>query len=80
VVLPRTKRQQHQLLSQQRSDVNESDDDVGSDELDVHVSYRRPQVVTEEYNLFDDDLPTHITDRLAHIRALALEKYKEVHG
>lgn len=81
--LPRTKRQQHQLLSQQQvsNEVDDSDN-TGYDELDIHVSYRRPEVITETYNLDsdDDDLPTHITERLAQIRALALEKYKEVHG
>jgi capsule polysaccharide modification protein KpsS len=45
------------------------------------VSYRRPELV-EDKDIFDDDkdLPKHITDRLAQIRALALEKYREVHG
>ena len=28
----------------------------------------------------DDNLPTHITEQLAQIRELALEKYKEVRG
>jgi len=81
VLLPRTKRQQHQLLSQRQSDVDDSDDEYG-DEIDIFVAYRRPELVKIEYNLFDDDeeLPKHITDRLAQIRALALEKYKEVHS
>ena len=81
MLLPRTKRQQHQLLSQRRSDVDDSDDEHG-DEIDIFVAYRRPELVKIEYNLFDDDeeLPKHITDRLAQIRALALEKYKEVHS
>lgn len=80
VLLPRTKRQQHQLLSQQQvSNEVEDSDDSGYDEVDLHVPYRRPEVVTETYNIDsdDDDLPTHITERLAQIRALALEKYRE---
>jgi hypothetical protein len=85
VLLSRTKRQQHQLLSQHQSkslEVNDCGDD-GADEIDGHVAYRRPQVIKElyVYDLDDDsELPTHITERLAQIRALALEKYKEVHG
>ena len=31
-----------------------------------------------ELDAVTDTLPTHITERLARIRALALEKYKEV--
>lgn len=84
MLLPRTKRQQFQLLSQHQSkplELDDSDDD-SADEIDFHVAYRRPELVNIEYNLLDDDeeLPEHITDRLAQIRALALEKYKQVHS
>jgi hypothetical protein len=85
VLLPRTKRQQHQLLSQQqsKSEVEDSEDD-GATEIDIYVAYRRPEVIKELYvydlDSEDDDLPTHITERLAQIRALALEKYREVHA
>jgi hypothetical protein len=84
VFLPRTKRQQHQLLSQHRSNfgLDDSDDDYG-EEIDFYVAYRRPNIVDRSivYDLDDDsELPTHITERLAQIRAMALEKYKEVHG
>ena len=62
----------------------EDSEDDGADEIDCHVAYRRPEVVTESYvydlDSDDDDLPSHITERLAQIRALALEKYKEVHA
>ena len=82
--LSRTKRQQHQLLSQPRSkplEVDDQDDNYDED-FDFHVAYRRPGLVKYKQNLFDDDeeLPKHITDRLAQIRAMALEKYREVHG
>jgi hypothetical protein len=85
VLLSRTKRQQHQLLSQQQSNLGLDDsDDDSADEIDVHVAYRRPEVIKESYvydlDSDDDDLPLHITERLAQIRALALEKYKEVHA
>ena len=84
--LPRTKRQQFQLLSQPQSNygIDDSDDSDGADDLDFHVAYRRPEIVKGSigYSLDEDidDLPKHITDRLAQIRALALEKYREVHG
>jgi hypothetical protein len=85
VLLSRTKRQQHQLLSQPQSNLGLDDsEDDGADEIDVHVAYRRPEVIKESYSYDldsdDDDLPPHITERLAQIRALALEKYKEVHS
>jgi hypothetical protein len=84
VLLSRTKRQQHQLLSQHQSNfgLDDSEDDFATG-IDFYVAYRRPEVVNEfyVYDLDDDsELPTHITERLAQIRALALEKYKEVHG
>jgi hypothetical protein len=84
-LLPRTKRQQLQLLSQQQSnlELEDSEGDI-ADDIDYHVGYRRPEVICDPYiydlDSDDDDLPTHITERLAQIRALALEKYKEVHA
>ena len=78
--LSRTKRQQHQLLSQHLSNSAEDSDDEYDTELDFFVSYRRPEINKIEYviDLDDDsDLPPHITERLAQIRALVLEKYRE---
>ena len=49
--------------------------------IDLQVAYRRPELVKIKcYLLDDDELPNHITDRLAQIRALAMEKYREVHS
>ena len=83
VLLPRTKRQQLQLLSQPQSKLElEDQDDEYTSDVDYYVGYRRPELVHEQsYNLDDDEeLPDHILERLAQIRAMALEKYKEVHG
>jgi hypothetical protein len=85
VLLPRTKRQQHQLLSQpQVSNSADDSDDDEYDEVDLHVAYRRPTVIDKSYKFDldndDEELPTHITERLAQIRAMALEKYKETRG
>jgi hypothetical protein len=44
----------------------------GSDELDLQSAYRRPKLVQD-----GDELSTHITERLAHARELALAKYRE---
>jgi hypothetical protein len=84
VLLPRTKRQQLQLLSQHPSNLElEDSDDEYDAEIDFYVGYRRPEIIKVNYVIdLDDDseLPKHITERLAQIRALALEKYREVHG
>jgi hypothetical protein len=43
----------------------------GSEELDLQSAYRRPKLVK------DLELSTHITERLAQARKLALAKYRE---
>lgn len=72
VPLTRTKKQQAILLSS--LSVDDYDDDFG-DEIDFQIAYRRPRIVHDQ-----DELPTHIADRLAQIRELALAKYREVHS
>lgn len=61
--------------------MDDTDYDFGS-EIDFQVAYRRPELVKIKYDLLDDEeeLPDYITDRLAQIRELALEKYREVHS
>jgi hypothetical protein len=80
--MPKHKRLQQQLLlkqtpSQQASEVD--DDDIYEIVvLDLHRSYGRPKLIKVK-NLWDDDqeLPEHITKRLAEIRDKALQKYRE---
>jgi hypothetical protein len=81
LLLPRQKRLQQQLLLKQTlSQPSEVDYDDSYDvvDLDLHRSYGRPKLVKS--NLWDDDveLPDHVLDRLAQIRELALQKYREV--
>ncbi len=82
MVLPRTKRQQYQLLSQQPSNTNveDSDDESGPSELDLHRGYARPQLVRQFENLDDEELSDYVLARLEAIRTLAMEKYKEQWG
>jgi hypothetical protein len=82
VLLPRQKRRLQQLLLRQTpSQLSEVDDDDNYEivDLDLHRSYVRPKLIKAK-NLWDDDqeLPKHITDRLATIREKALQKYREV--
>jgi hypothetical protein len=76
------KRTTKRLLSQLqlRSDLDDSVDDFAG-ELDLHVAYRRPELV-RDIKIVDDDeeLPEHIRWRLFLARQLALAKYREVHG
>jgi hypothetical protein len=76
------KRTTKRLLSQLqlRSDLDDSDDDIAG-ELDLHVAYRRPELV-RDIKIVDDDeeLPEHIRWRLFLARQLALAKYREAHG
>jgi hypothetical protein len=80
--MPRQKRHLLQLLQKQTPNqpASEVEDDDSYDvvDLDLHRSYGRLKVVKS--NLWDDDaeLPDHILDRLAQIRELALQKYREV--
>jgi hypothetical protein len=81
VPLPRQKRHLQQLLLRQTpSQLSEVDDDdnYGIVDLDLHRSYGRLKLI--HTNLWDDDqeLPEHITKRLAEIRDKALQKYREV--
>ena len=71
----------HQLHQQQplASDLEDSDDD-GYDDVDIHVTYRRPEIVHDKTKLDNDDLNEHIKFRLWLARQLALAKYQEKWG
>lgn len=56
----------------------EDDDDIGYDEIDIYVAYRRPEIVHD--NPDKDELSPYITVRLALARAKAMAKYREVWG
>jgi hypothetical protein len=73
------KRTTKSLLTQLqlRNDLEDSDDEL-NEEIELHVSYRRPELV-QDAEIVDDDeeLPEHIRWKLFLARQLALAKYRE---
>ena len=57
------------------NDVSDGDDGPpGTDELDLHASYRRPELVRESNSV--DDVDDYVAVRLAVARARAMEIYR----
>jgi hypothetical protein len=57
--------------------VDENDDPPGPDELDLHVSYRRDDIVNAPHNKLDDgELSKYVQVRLAVARARAMAAYR----
>jgi hypothetical protein len=54
----------------------DEDDDYWDDVMDLQVSYRRPELIS------NDDLPLsdYVRLRLAHARRLALDQYRRIWG
>jgi hypothetical protein len=78
--LSRTKKSQHLLLTQQKSNLSFQDGDffIGPDELDLQVGYRKAQIVA---NIDDDEeLSDYVKTRLLLARLLAMKKYDEKWG
>ena len=81
-LLPRT---QQKLLNLQRSNPSEidDDDDDGYDDIDFHVAYRRPTLISCDDKCHDhdeDELSDHVLVRLAVARAKAIERHRKVWG
>lgn len=72
-LLPKTKRQQQQLLTRH---IIEDDDTDGYDEVDVYVAYRRPRIVDEDG---EERLSDRVMDRLKTARMLAMLAYNKAH-
>lgn len=73
-LLPKTKRQQHRLLT--HNVVEDSDnDDLG--QIDFQVGYRRPELVPDADT---DELSNYVTVRLAVARARAMARFREVNN
>jgi hypothetical protein len=66
---------QLQLL---RSDLEDGDNDF-ADDIDVHVGYRRPDVVTKPKVDNNSELDDYVKFRLWLARQLALKKFNEVY-
>jgi len=78
-LLPRT---QQKLLSLQRSNPSEIDDndDDGYDDIDFHVAYRRPTLIPCDdkcHNHDEDELSDYVIVRLALARAKAIKLYQK---
>ena len=73
-LLPKTKRQQQQLLTQHR--IDDCDDD-GFDEIEFQVGYRRPELVPDADT---DELSNYVTVRLAVARARAMARFREINN
>jgi len=74
----RTKRSQLNQLKNNLDGVEDSE--YLYFDLDIHIGYRRPEVI--KYYLKDDDseLSDYVKTRLLLARFLALKKYREIWG
>lgn len=72
-LLPKTKRQQQQLLTRHVVDDDDTDD---YDDLDIYVAYRRPRITDEDG---EEALSPRILDRLKTARMLAMLTYHKHH-
>lgn len=57
---------------------DENDGPPGADELDLQVSYRRPDIVKDTTQ--DQDVSDYVKVRLLVARARAMKKYQEIWG
>ena len=75
-VVPRAQRR---LLV--NNDITDGDDGPpGTDELDLHCGYRRPESPRDlEIESDPDDLSDYVVVRLAVARARAMARYREIH-
>jgi hypothetical protein len=75
------KRTTKNLLTQLqlRNDLDGGDEDC-ADDIDIHVGFRRPELVKNGIVDLDNDLSDHVKFRLFLARQLALKKYQEVWG
>ena len=56
-------------------DIEDPDDFPGTEELDLHVAYRRPELIKDTQQV--DDVSDYVSIRLAVARAKALEIYNQ---
>ena len=78
-MLPRTQQKQLILLRSNPSEIDDDDDD-GSDEIDLHIAYRRKELekCSEDcQHDEDEELSDYVLVRLALARAKAMLLYKE---
>lgn len=57
-------------------DLDDNDDPAGSDELDLHVAYRRPALVNDSTDE-STDVSDYVSVRLAVARAKAMQAFRQ---
>lgn len=75
-VVPKNKRQ---VLAPSLLDIEDSNESQGTEAIDLHVGYRRPEVITvpEESNKEDPEFSDYVIVRLAVARARAMNAYRQ---
>lgn len=76
-VVPRHKKQ----TPITNSDLDDSDSGPSSEELDLHVAYRRPELIsnpTTDTDDTDDEISDYVAIRLAVARARAMNIYRRI--
>jgi len=73
-VVPRHKKQ----TPITNSDLDDSDSGPSSEELDLHVAYRRPELISNPTTDTDDEISDYVAIRLAVARARAMNIYRRI--
>lgn len=73
-VVPRHKRQ----ILTANPELDDPDTGPGSEEIDLHVAYRRPELISNPVIDTDDEISDYVTIRLAVARARAMNIYRRI--
>lgn len=73
-VVPRHKRQ----ILTANPDLDDPDTGPGSEEIDLHVAYRRPELISNPVIDTDDEISDYVAIRLAVARARAMNIYRRI--
>lgn len=71
-VVPRHKRQ----VLTANPELDDPDTDLGSEEIDLHVAYRRPELISNPV-IDTDDVSDYVAVRLAVARARAMQAFRQ---
>ena len=73
-VVPRHKRQ----ILTANPELDDPDTGPGSEEIDLHVAYRRPELISNPVIDTDDEISDYVAIRLAVARARAMNIYRRI--
>lgn len=73
-VVPRHKRQ----ILTANPDLDDPDTGPSSEEIDLHVAYRRPELISDPAIDTDDEISDYVAIRLAVARARAMNIYRRI--